>query len=204
MIATVKIIPFVDPRATLEAALEALGPTPAVSVAPFRPLRVAVVSTLLPGLKESVIEKTLRALRRGSRRPARASSSMSQARTRPPRSRGASSASSRRRDVLVVFGASAITDRRDVIPAAIEAFGGRIERFGMPVDPGNLLLLARTRRKADHRRARLRALAQGERLRLGAAAGARRRADRRRRHPRDGRRRTADGDRLAAAAARAA
>ena len=29
-----------------------------------------------------------------------------------------------------------------MIPAAIEAFGGRIERFGMPVDPGNLLLLA--------------------------------------------------------------
>ena len=44
--------------------------------------------------------------------------------------------------VLIVFGASAITDRRDVIPAAIEAIGGRIERFGMPVDPGNLLLLA--------------------------------------------------------------
>jgi molybdenum cofactor cytidylyltransferase len=43
---------------------------------------------------------------------------------------------------LVIFGASAITDRRDVIPAAIEAWGGRIERFGMPVDPGNLLLLA--------------------------------------------------------------
>jgi molybdenum cofactor cytidylyltransferase len=45
-------------------------------------------------------------------------------------------------DALIVFGASAITDRRDVIPAAIEAIGGRIERFGMPVDPGNLLLLA--------------------------------------------------------------
>ena len=45
-------------------------------------------------------------------------------------------------DLIIVFGASAITDRRDVIPAAIEAFGGRIDRFGMPVDPGNLLLLA--------------------------------------------------------------
>jgi molybdenum cofactor cytidylyltransferase len=45
-------------------------------------------------------------------------------------------------DALIAFGASAITDRRDVIPAAVEAIGGRIERFGMPVDPGNLLLLA--------------------------------------------------------------
>jgi len=41
----------------------------------------------------------------------------------------------------VIFGASAITDRRDVIPRAVEASGGRIEHFGMPVDPGNLLLL---------------------------------------------------------------
>jgi molybdenum cofactor cytidylyltransferase len=41
----------------------------------------------------------------------------------------------------VVFGASAIADRRDVIPAAVEAVGGRIEHFGMPVDPGNLMLI---------------------------------------------------------------
>ena len=40
-----------------------------------------------------------------------------------------------------MFGASAIADRRDVIPAALEAIGGRIEHFGMPVDPGNLLLI---------------------------------------------------------------
>jgi molybdenum cofactor cytidylyltransferase len=44
-------------------------------------------------------------------------------------------------DVLLVHGASAILDRRDVIPAAIVAAGGRVEHFGMPVDPGNLLLL---------------------------------------------------------------
>jgi len=45
-------------------------------------------------------------------------------------------------DLLLVIGASAIVDRRDVIPAAIEAGGGRIERLGMPVDPGNLILIA--------------------------------------------------------------
>ena len=43
----------------------------------------------------------------------------------------------------MIHGASAILDRRDVIPAAIEAAGGRIDHFGMPVDPGNLLLLGR-------------------------------------------------------------
>ncbi|MFO0763211.1 MAG: NTP transferase domain-containing protein, partial [Byssovorax sp.] len=44
---------------------------------------------------------------------------------------------------ILVLGASAIVDRRDVIPAAIEQAGGAIVHLGMPVDPGNLLLLAR-------------------------------------------------------------
>ncbi len=44
-------------------------------------------------------------------------------------------------ELVIVFGASAIADRRDVIPSALEAIGGRIEHFGMPVDPGNLLLI---------------------------------------------------------------
>src|SRR6266545_2276115 len=48
-------------------------------------------------------------------------------------------------ELVIVFGASAIADRRDVIPAAVEAIGGRIEHFGMPVDPGNLLLVAAAR-----------------------------------------------------------
>ena len=44
-------------------------------------------------------------------------------------------------ELVIVFGASAIADRRDVIPAAIAGIGGDIEHFGMPVDPGNLLLI---------------------------------------------------------------
>ena len=45
--------------------------------------------------------------------------------------------------MILIAGASAIADRRDVIPTAIERAGGTIEHFGMPVDPGNLLLLGR-------------------------------------------------------------
>ena len=44
-------------------------------------------------------------------------------------------------DVLMILGASAICDRHDVIPTAIEKAGGTVVYFGMPVDPGNLLLL---------------------------------------------------------------
>jgi molybdenum cofactor cytidylyltransferase len=142
MVATVKIIPFATKAATLQAALAELGRSSAVSVAPFRPLRVAVVSTLLPGLKETVVAKTLRAL---ETRLAPTGAHIVAHETAPHEIGPLADALERlaeRADLLIVFGASAITDRRDVIPAAIEAFGGRIERFGMPVDPGNLLLLA--------------------------------------------------------------
>ncbi len=50
-------------------------------------------------------------------------------------------------DIIFILGASAIQDRHDVIPSAIERIGGTIIRFGMPVDPGNLLLLARHQQK---------------------------------------------------------
>ena len=51
-------------------------------------------------------------------------------------------------ELVIVFGASAIADRRDVIPAAVEAVGGEIEHFGMPVDPGNLMLIGTARGQA--------------------------------------------------------
>jgi molybdenum cofactor cytidylyltransferase len=50
-----------------------------------------------------------------------------------------------RADLLLIAGATATSDRRDVIPAAIEAAGGALLRVGMPVDPGNLLVLGRLR-----------------------------------------------------------
>jgi molybdenum cofactor cytidylyltransferase len=46
-------------------------------------------------------------------------------------------------ELVLVAGASAILDRRDVIPAAIVAAGGQVEHFGMPVDPGNLMLMGK-------------------------------------------------------------
>ena len=142
MVATVKIIPFATPAQTLEAALAALGPAGAIAVQPFRPMHIGVVSTMLPGLKASVVAKTLKAL---ETRIAPAGARIVAQEAVPHEVGPLAKALGRLiegSDAVVAFGASAITDRRDVIPAAIEAIGGRIERFGMPVDPGNLLLLA--------------------------------------------------------------
>jgi molybdenum cofactor cytidylyltransferase len=51
---------------------------------------------------------------------------------------------SRRADapqLLLVSGIAATVDRRDVVPAAMVLAGGQVLHAGMPVDPGNLLVL---------------------------------------------------------------
>ena len=44
-------------------------------------------------------------------------------------------------DLILILTASATSDINDVAPAALRRAGGVVERFGMPVDPGNLLFL---------------------------------------------------------------
>ena len=147
MVATVKIIPFAAPASAVAAATDAAAASP-IRVAPFKPMRVALISTHLPGQKSVLLEKNLIALQArlaplgGSvvfeRRTPHAAEAVAEA------LRAAEAAAP---ELFFVFGASAITDRRDVIPAGIEAAGGEVLHFGMPVDPGNLLLLGALRGK---------------------------------------------------------
>ena len=143
--ATVKVIPFAVGRGRLDACLRIVAERGnVVRVAGFRPRRAGLVLTVLPGARPSVLDKTasvlrdklagvgadLRAERRCPHTPEEAASALADL-----VSAGC--------DLLVVLGASAITDRRDVVPAAIEAAGGAVHRLGLPVDPGNLVLYGR-------------------------------------------------------------
>ena len=142
MIATVKLIPFGVEAKLRDAAVAAAERRSAMRVAPYTIKRVGIVSTLLPGLAPKVIEKTLRVT---AERLAPAGAAII-AERRVPHDEDALAAAIKEllglgAELVIVFGASAIADRRDVIPAAIEHVGGAIEHFGMPVDPGNLLLI---------------------------------------------------------------
>src|SRR5262249_31696500 len=121
----------------------ARAPKPIIRVAPFRVRKVGVISTLLPGLADKVIEKTIRVT---EERLAPAGATIVAERRVPHETRALAKALDEvlkaGAEMVVVFGASAIADTRDVIPAAVEQVGGRIEHFGMPVDPGNLMLVA--------------------------------------------------------------
>ena len=46
-------------------------------------------------------------------------------------------------DIILIIGPHAITHIKDVIPNAISKSGAEIIRFGIPVEPGNLLLLSK-------------------------------------------------------------
>jgi molybdenum cofactor cytidylyltransferase len=144
MIATVKIIPFAVPGDARDKAVAAAkAATPIVRVAPFKVRKVGIISTVLPGLADKVIEKTLKVT---EERLAPAGAVIVAERRVPHETKALANALDEvlkaGAEMVVVFGASAIADTRDVIPAAVEQIGGRIEHFGMPVDPGNLLLVA--------------------------------------------------------------
>jgi molybdenum cofactor cytidylyltransferase len=144
MLATIKIIPFAVPGRVL-SVVEALARSrPALAIKPFRPLQVGLVLSELPGIKESVMEGAVEATETRIRglmgtllpveRARHEEGPIADALARLKRA-GA--------ELLLVAGASAVVDRRDIAPAAIVRAGGVIEHFGMPVDPGNLICLGR-------------------------------------------------------------
>jgi len=53
-------------------------------------------------------------------------------------------------DIILIFGTSAISDINDIIPQSILEINGRILRLGMPVEPGNLILLAEIKISKKH------------------------------------------------------
>lgn len=145
MLATIKVIPYAVRRPALNATLalaRALGPV--MEVSPYRALRVGLVSTALPQTKPSIHAKN-RATLEARLAAAKAPIVSDEIVAHDADAVGAAirHALAANADMVLIYSASAIADRRDVVPDGIERAGGEVQRFGMPVDPGNLLLLAR-------------------------------------------------------------
>ena len=71
-------------------------------------------------------------------------------------------------DMILILTGSATSDAMDVAPEALRAAGGEVTRFGMPVDPGNLLFIGQPARRRGDRFARVCPVAGAEWCRLGA------------------------------------
>lgn len=144
VVATVKIIPFAVRQDRIAACSELISSLPPLRLAPLVPHRVALIMSESSGTTPSVLDKTLAVTRQ------RIDSLGSQLslELRCPHESGAISAALAQAlaagcELILVSGAAVTKDRGDVVPSAIVRLGGEISHFGMPVEPGNMLLLAR-------------------------------------------------------------
>lgn len=143
MVATVKIIPYAAGAAAVEAAERMLSGGPhaggSLAVAGLELGTASLILTRTPGMAEKLLEKGAEAVRRriaglglalaSERAVAHETEAVAEAIRAAPG------------DMVLILTGSATSDRADVGPAGLLAAGGRLKRFGMPVDPGNLLFL---------------------------------------------------------------
>ena len=142
MVATVKIIPFAVATALVDAVARICAGGEIFAVNAYQPVRVGVIQTVLPGVKPSVLDKTLRVT---EARLARSGGRLT-AERRTPHDDGAvaeaAASLARDNDMVVIFGASAMSDfGRRRSGGDRDAPAATVIRAGMPVDPGNLLVL---------------------------------------------------------------
>jgi len=144
LVATVKIIPLAVSGDSVERARAILTEGAAFRLKSYRPHAVQLIATELPSLKSSVMDKTARVLEQrlgpssselvAEHRVAHRAEAVAAAIENALRNQDA-------RPMIVVFGASAMCDAVDVIPESIRMAGGVVDQVGLPVDPGNLLVL---------------------------------------------------------------
>lgn len=145
MVATIKIIPFAVAEEAVRRCETILG-RDAIRVSPLHRFEAGLILTELPGVNPGLLERASRAQRArlgllGStvRREVRCAHSVDAV------GRAIGRLEEEGCNPILLLGASAIVDRGDVIPAALERAGGRVVHLGMPVDPGNLLMVGAMR-----------------------------------------------------------
>lgn len=148
VVATVKIVPFAVAEATVRQAERTAregGPLLRVDALPAR--SVGLILSGSPSVRERVLrdfDPPLRAriealgssLRFVDFVPLEDESGEASLAEALQRQAGAGAG------LILLAGETAIVDRHDIAPRAIERAGGEVACFGAPVDPGNLLLLA--------------------------------------------------------------
>lgn len=143
MVATLKIIPFAIPSKLLnQMKLQAKNSQKLLSITPYKKKKVILIQSRLPGTKETVLNSTMNAT--SFRLQNLGISTLDEERcdhNQQSLTKLIISGVEKKAELILISGASAVVDRRDVVPAAIEQAGGKVKHFGMPVDPGNLLLL---------------------------------------------------------------
>jgi len=136
MVATVKIISYAIAGVHLETARDVLAGPPAIRLQPAVRKTARLIVTEIPG---GAGEKGVEAVRA---RLEGLGMEMAGPVTVPHRAEPLAEAiAAAAEEVILILTGSATSDRHDVAPSGLELAGGRLEHFGMPVDPGNLLFV---------------------------------------------------------------
>lgn len=143
LVALVKIIPFAVPEArVIDVEATAREHAPILSVRPLQPRSVGLIISGPPHARQQLVESFSDPVRR---RVEILGSTLDDTTYVDHQIDAIADAIVSHRDagrsVILLAGISAIIDRDDVVPAALEAAGGGLVHFGVPVDPGSLLML---------------------------------------------------------------
>lgn len=143
LIATLKIIPYSVAETAVATVIGLGAGEPVISFHALRPRSFGLIQTRIPGMADKILKATEQTAKQrlnqlgcalvDSRVVAHEAAAINQAIT-ASRANGPA--------VMLIAGGSAIADRRDEVPMGVIAAGGRIDHFGLPVDPGNLLMLS--------------------------------------------------------------
>lgn len=139
MIATVKVIPYGAPADAVAAAQALLAGVEVVRVHPVVARSARLILTETPGMKRALVTKGGQAVR--ARLAALGIDAIDEVIVPHEVAPLAEVLAGSAADLTLILTGSATSDRGDVGPAALVASGGTLTRFGMPVDPGNLLFL---------------------------------------------------------------
>lgn len=148
LVATVKIVPFALPRATVEEAVSiAAGPDPLLRVEALPARRVGLILSGSQAAQARVRADFDPPLRTRLARWGSILETVDYVTLEDESGELALTQALRRQKesgltLIILAGETAIVDRHDVAPRALEAAGGEVVTYGAPVDPGNLLLLA--------------------------------------------------------------
>jgi len=142
---TVKIIPFAVPEAAVRAAEAIAGDAPLIRVDALAPQPVSLIFSGSVSIREKLADDFAPLAERVTALGSRIASTdyvpledeSGEAMLAELLRQRASGAR-----LIVLAGETAIMDRHDIVPRAIERAGGRVECLGAPVDPGNLLMIA--------------------------------------------------------------
>lgn len=135
--ATVKIITYGVARGLVERATK--GSRGALSVLPVMRQTASLILTRIPGMEDRLLEKGRAAVR--ARLDALGIALESTQTTAHDTRALATAIRHAPGEIILILTGSATSDAHDVGPAALIAAGGRLQRFGLPVDPGNLLFI---------------------------------------------------------------